>query len=112
MELWAGVAFVLGVVVYSVAGTLFFVNLARREGAPNAVRWANRTLVAAAVLHGAHIVMASFVTQVCPVASTPFGLSLAALVTCVAFLFVRRRPGLGAMGVVVAPLALLSLIHI
>ena len=110
METLAGVTFMMGVVAYSVAGTLFFVNLARREGAPSAVRWANRVLVLAAVLHASHIVLASFITQICPVASTPFGLSLAALVTCVAFLFVRRRPGLGAMGVVVAPLALMFLI--
>ncbi len=107
METLGTIAFLAGVVAYSVAATLFFVDLARRESTGTAAAWAQRTLSLGVGLHAAHIVLTSFLLQVCPVTSLPFALSLGALVVSAAFLVVRRRGALGALGVIVAPLSLM-----
>jgi ABC-type uncharacterized transport system permease subunit len=104
------IAFYLGVVAYSAAATLFFVDLARREGAPVAARWAPRTLGAGAVLHGVHVVTASLLSQVCPVNSIHFGLSLSALIAVVVYLGLRTRRGIHALGAFIAPAALTFLV--
>lgn len=110
MDQLANIAFTLGVIAYSVAATLFFLDLARREGLVLASRWAPRALAAGAACHAAHVVFASLFSRVCPVESTHFALSLAALVAAVVYLWLRARRGLGAMGVFVAPLALTFLV--
>lgn len=110
METLGTVAFLAGVVAYSVAATLYFVDLARTDGGGPAASWAARILALGAILHGVQIVVSSFVLHVCPVTSLPFALSLGALVLAVAFLFLRGRRGLGALGVIVAPLALMLLV--
>src|SRR5690606_7066211 len=110
MEQLADIAFALGVIAYSVAATLFFVDLARDEGFPPAARWAPRLLAGGAVFHTGHVVFASLFTWICPVESIHFALSLAALVAAVAYLWLRARRGLHAMGVFVAPMALTFLV--
>jgi ABC-type uncharacterized transport system permease subunit len=110
MEPLTGIAFLLGVVAYTASGTLFFADLARREGAALAVVWAPRALGIGVSCHSAHLVLASFVSNTCPVESLPFALSLSALMTSIAFLVVRKRAAIDAMGVVVAPLALMFLV--
>jgi ABC-type uncharacterized transport system permease subunit len=110
MPALTSIAFLLGVVAYTASGTLFFVDLARRDGAPAAMAWAPRALWAGTALHFLHLVAASVLTNVCPVASLPFALSLSALMTSLAFLLLRRRVGIHAMGVAVAPLALMFLV--
>lgn len=110
MQSLAFIAFLLGVVTYSVSGTLFFVDLARREGASVAAAWAPRVLVLGTVLHLLHLVTASQIAGVSPIESLPFALSLSALMTNVIYLLMRERAGIGAMGVVVAPLALMFLL--
>lgn len=104
------VAFILGVVAYSAAGTLYFVNLAKRKGARTALLWAPRIQLAASGLHLAHLLMASFVTHTCPVASLPFALSLSAVTMSLAHVLLGKRYGVQAMGVAVAPLALTFLV--
>lgn len=110
MDQLANIAFTLGVIAYSVAATLFFLDLLRREGLAPAQRWAPRVLGFGAVCHAGHVVFASLVTRVCPVESIHFAMSLGALVAAVAYLWLRARRGLGAMGVFVAPLALTFLV--
>ncbi|MEZ4219852.1 MAG: cytochrome c biogenesis protein CcsA [Polyangiaceae bacterium] len=106
----ATAAFMLGVVAYSVATTLFFLDLSRKDTIPLAKVWAPVALGIGALLHGTHVVTASLLTRVCPVESLHFALSLSALISVVAFLFMPRRTTMHAMGAVVAPLALTFLV--
>jgi ABC-type uncharacterized transport system permease subunit len=106
----ATIAFFLGVIAYSAASTLFFLDLARREGSNLAVRWAPRALGAGAVLHAAHVVTASLLSRICPVESLHFALSLMALIAAVTFLTLRRRFRLHAVGAFVSPVALTFLV--
>jgi ABC-type uncharacterized transport system permease subunit len=110
MELLVGVAFSLGVVAYSVAATLFFLDIARLEGPKGANAWAARALLAGTILHAVQLVGGSILLSICPVVSVPFALSLFALITCTAYLLLRNRPAVGATGVVVAPFALVFLV--
>lgn len=105
-ESLAALAFALGVVGYSVAATLFFVELARRDGLPWAARLALRVLAAAAGFQVLHILLASVVLHTCPVGSLRFGLSLSGLAVVSAFAIVHARRGVLAMGALVAPVAL------
>jgi ABC-type uncharacterized transport system permease subunit len=110
MDTTATAAFLAGIVTYTVASTLFFVDIARSEGSRVAALWAQRALSAGVVFHGAHVVLRSFVLHICPVTSLPFALSLGGLAVGATFLVLRRRRGLAALGVVVAPLALMLLV--
>jgi ABC-type uncharacterized transport system permease subunit len=110
MELLAHVAFLLGLVAYSVASTLFFLDLARREGSSVSAVWAPRVLGVAALVHAGHVVAASLFSRVCPVESIHFALSLAALLAVVVFLSLRVRRRLHAIGALVAPLGLTFMI--
>ncbi len=110
MEHLATVAFTLGVIAYSVAATLFFLELVRSEGLNLSKRWAARLLALGAAFHLTHLVAASLLTRVCPVESINFALSLAALIATTVFLFLRKRSSLHVMGAFVAPLALTFLV--
>ncbi len=102
----ASAALFIGLVAYSVAATLYFVDLARRESAPQAARWASRLLAVGALAHAVQICVASLVTHTCPVESLPFALSLSALITVLAYTALRRRWRVDALGVAVVPMAL------
>lgn len=95
------VVFYLGVVAYSVAATLFFVDLAR-PGASQALRWAPRALGAGAASHALHL--AGEIAG--PIGALPMALSSSALIMVLAYLAVRRRMRIDAVGLVVAPVAL------
>lgn len=110
MDALATAAFTLGVIAYSVASTLFFLELARREGAPLAKRWAPIVLGAGAVVHTLHVVAASASTHRLPLESLHFSLSLSALMAIVAYLVLRRSMRIHAIGAFVAPLALTFLV--
>ncbi|HEX9618765.1 MAG TPA: cytochrome c biogenesis protein CcsA [Polyangiaceae bacterium] len=110
MERLATVAFYLGLISYTIAGTLFFVDLARREGLAGARRWAPKILGVGAAMHATHVVAASLLSRICPVESLHFALSLASLVATVVFLALRRRRRLDAVGAFVAPLSVLFLV--
>ncbi|HEY3233560.1 MAG TPA: cytochrome c biogenesis protein CcsA [Polyangiaceae bacterium] len=104
------VAFYLGVIAYSAAATLFFMDLARREGSGIAQRFAPLVLGAGAGFHAVHVVSSSFLSHICPVESLHFALSLSALIAAVAYLALRRRFRIHAMGAFVAPAALTFLV--
>lgn len=110
MEQFATVAFYFGVIAYSVAATLYFLDLIRREGLSVGAHWGARLLSAGALFHLAHLLAASLWTRVCPVESINFALSLAALIATTVFLFLRKRSNLHVMGAFVAPLALTFLV--
>src|SRR3954470_8064159 len=109
MEALATIAFYLGVIAYSAASTLFFLDLARQT-TPARSAWGPRVLAAGAALYGVHVVVASLVLKRCPVESLHFGLSFSALVAVAAFLLLRRHANLDPMGVLVAPIALTFLV--
>jgi ABC-type uncharacterized transport system permease subunit len=106
----ATIAFYLGVVAYSTASTLFFLDLVRQAAPAPRGAWGPRVLVAGAVLHALHVVTASLLLNRCPVESLHFGLSFSALVAVAAFLILRRFANLDAIGVLVAPVALTFLV--
>ena len=110
MEQLASFAFYLGVIAYSAAATLFFLHLARRGSSNVATRAAPIALGAGAAVHALHVVAASLLSNVCPVESPHFMLSLTALVAVIVYLPLRSRFGLHAIGAVVAPIALTFLV--
>lgn len=109
MEALATVSFSLAVIAYSVASTQFFLELARQRGSSSGGLPA-RVLSLGALLHAVQIVTASLFTNICPVASMRFALSLAAWVAVVAFLFLRQGRKLDALGSFVGPLSLTFLV--
>lgn len=106
----AALAFFPGVIAYSAAATLFFMDLARRETLARGLLWGPRLLGIGAAFHALHIVTASLVTHTCPVESLNFSLSLAGLAANLVYLAIRGRANLHAMGAFVAPLALTFLV--
>jgi ABC-type uncharacterized transport system permease subunit len=104
-EQLASAALYFSLVAYSTAATLYFVDLARREYSPEGNLWASRVLLVGALLHAVQIGIASFATNTCPVESLPFALNLSALLTVFAYLLIRRRWRVDAMGIAVVPIA-------
>lgn len=104
------IAFYLGVIAYSAAATLFFLDLARREAGPQRARWAPRLLAIGGALHAVHVVTASLLSHVCPIDSLHFALSFSALIAVAAYLALRDRLRLSALGAFVTPVALTFLI--
>jgi len=109
MEILATVAFSLGVIAYSVATTLYFLELVRS-------RTEMRSSLSSSVLglgvgcHAVHLWVASQFTHTCPVESIQFALSAAALVAAISFLVLRRGREIDALGVFVGPLSLTFLL--
>lgn len=110
MQDLATIAFYLGVIAYSVAATLFFLELARKDGSSLAQAWAPRTLALGAAFHAMHVVAASLLSRICPVESLHFALSLSALIIVSVYLALRRRLGMQVVGSFVAPMALTFLV--
>ncbi len=110
MATLATIAFYLGVIAYSAASTLFFLDIARRDASVVRSIWAPRLLAVAAGLHALHVVAASLLSRLCPVESLHFGLSFSALCAVSVFLVLHRRTNLFAAGAIVAPTALTFLV--
>lgn len=110
MQTLAFIAFLLGIVSYTASATLFFADVARQSGASAIGGFGPKAFAVGTFAHATHLVLASFVTHTCPVESLPFALGLSALMTNIAYLLMRERAGITAMGVVVAPLALMFLL--
>ena len=98
MATLATIAFYLGVIAYSAASTLFFLDLARRDGFGMRSVWAPRVLGVAGALHATHVLTASVLSRLCPVESLHFGLSFSALMAVGAYLLVYRRASVYATG--------------
>jgi len=106
----ATIAFYLGVIAYTAAATLFFLDLARPDSGTARAQWAPWLLGVGGFLHGVHVITASLLSRVCPVESLHFALSFTALIAVGAFLALRARLRLSALGAFVAPTALTFLI--
>ncbi len=106
----ATVAFYLGVIAYSAAATLFFLDMARRDGSNSRAQWAPRLLALGGALHAVHVVTASLLSRVCPIDSLHFALSFTALIAVGAYLALRGRLRLFALGAFIAPIALTFLV--
>src|ERR1700760_1350271 len=106
----ATIAFYLGVIAYSVACTLFFLELARKDASTVRAQWAPRLLALAGTLHAVHVVTASMLSRVCPIDTLHFALSFTALIAVGAYLLLRERLRLYALGAFVSPIALTFLI--
>jgi ABC-type uncharacterized transport system permease subunit len=106
----ATIAFYFGVIAYSVAGTLFFLDLLRKDGEIARAEWAPRLLALGGVLHAVHVLTASLLSHVCPIDSLHFALSFSALIAVGAYLALRQRLRLSALGAFIAPIALTFLV--
>ncbi len=106
----ASIAFYLGVIVYSAATTVFFLELVRQGQAKPSSSFGPWLLALGASLHAAHVIFASLLTNICPVESLQSGLSMSALGAVVTYLLLRGRFRVHAMGAIVGPLALTFLI--
>jgi len=71
---------------------------------------APRLLAVAALGHFGYVMLASFVAHVCPIHSVHFTLSVASLFSTAAYLVLRRRFRIGALGLLVSPLGLAFLL--
>ena len=94
--------------VYFAASVLFVADLLGRAGP--AGKWAPRLVAVGVPLHAAHIVLWSVVLHVCPVEGIHFALSVAALLTCFAYVLARTRYRVDVVGAFVAPQALAFLL--
>ncbi|MCS6898414.1 MAG: cytochrome c biogenesis protein CcsA [Myxococcales bacterium] len=101
------VSFLVGALAYLAASVMFFVKILQREDGLRGGSW---LLGAGALAHLVYMTLASAVARVCPVESVNFALSVASLVATGAFLLMRLRWSLDALGVVVAPLGLVPLL--
>jgi ABC-type uncharacterized transport system permease subunit len=103
------IAFYVGVVAYSAAATLFFVEIARPERTPVTPRWAARALGVGVAMQAAGIAYEVLAGSVAAL-SLKFALTLCACCLAGAYLALRARMRIDAIGVVVAPLALALLV--
>lgn len=116
--------FFVAALLYGAASVLFFLDVARknlrsaetssrsstRVEAPDAHRIAPLLLGGAAVAHLAYVTFASLVARVCPVNSVHFSLSFAAILAISVYLVIRRRVRIDAIGVLLAPFGLATIL--
>lgn len=100
--------FYLTAAAYVAASVLFLRFLARGKGDVGLL--GPRLVGAGAVLHAAHILIASIVLRVCPVEGIHFPVSVASMVMCIMYVLVRKRLKVEVAGAFIAPLALTSLL--
>src|SRR5689334_22133051 len=94
--------FAVALGLYAAATAVFYLAIVRRESSTAARRSTGpRLLGGAAVGHGAHVTIASFIAHVCPIHSVHFILSVAALAAIGAYLAARRRFRIDAIGLLV-----------
>jgi len=109
MATLATIAFYLGVIAYSAASTLFFLDLVRRDdGAAARATWAPRLLGLAALFHAVQVAVG--LSRAAPTESLHVALSFSALCAAGVYLLVHRRANLFATGAIVAPVALTFLV--
>ena len=94
---------------YVVACVLFGLYLTSDRYVASA-RLAPRFVAVGAVLHASHIVVASEVWHVCPVAGIHFAMSVVSVLACAVYLAMRRRYRIDVVGAFVTPLALTFLL--
>ncbi len=113
----SAVTFGLALLFYGAASALFYLEIARLRGTgivdptnEKRAQLAPQLLALGALGHAGYIVLASLVAHVCPVHSVHFVLSIASLFSIAAYLTLRRRFRIQALGLLVAPLGLAFLL--
>lgn len=101
--------FAFTALAYLAASVVFAAKIAGRDVAPAVDRAGMWALVAGGLAHLAHVVLWSLVLRVCPVEGIYFPLSFGANLMVGVFFVLRRRYRLDALGSVVAPMALATL---
>jgi ABC-type uncharacterized transport system permease subunit len=104
----ADALFLATALTYLFASILFVANLMGSDN--KRTRFAPRVVAIGALLHAAHIVVSSYVWHVCPVEGIHFPMSVVSMLMVVAYVAMRRRYHIDAIGAFVAPLALTSLL--
>lgn len=102
--------FAFTVLAYLTASVVFAAKIAGRESSPRVERAGFLALALGGLAHLVHVVVWSLVLNVCPVEGIYFPLSLGANLMVGAFFLLRRRYRLDAVGSIVAPLALATLL--
>jgi ABC-type uncharacterized transport system permease subunit len=95
---------------YSAAAVAFLLHLAGRGDGKTFQRTGVWLLAAGATLHATHIVVSSLLLDLCPIKGIHYALSVVSVLACAAYLVMRSRFRIDAVGVIVAPLALTFLI--
>ncbi len=113
----SAMTFGLALLFYGAASVLFYLEIARLRGAgivdPTDEKRADlapRLLALGAIGHAGYVILASAVAHVCPIHSIHFVLSIASLFSIAAYLTLRRRFRIQALGLLVAPLGLAFLL--
>ena len=109
MLLLSDALFLATALTYVIASGIFLAYLAGSTNKQTS-RFGPWILALGVVLHATHIVVSSLVLHVCPVQGVHFALSVLSLCACVAYLAVRVRFRVDAVGAFVAPLALTFLV--
>ncbi|MGH7285924.1 MAG: cytochrome C assembly family protein [Polyangiaceae bacterium] len=104
------VLFAATALTYVIASGVYLAFLAGSTKGTSASKLGPWLLGVGVALHATHIVVSSLVLHVCPVEGVHFGLSVLSLCACAAFLGVRIRYRVDAVGAFVAPLALTFLV--
>jgi ABC-type uncharacterized transport system permease subunit len=100
-------AFAVATVAYAMSATLYYLEVAREAKSDQRIdRAATRLLALGALAHAGYVIMASYVTHVCPVHSVHFILSITSLLATATYLAARRRFKIHALGLLVAPVGL------
>jgi ABC-type uncharacterized transport system permease subunit len=107
MELLAQLLFGLTASAYVVATVIFLRYLV--SGVGDVAKLGPRLVALGALMHAAHICVASILTKQCPVNGIHFPMSVASMFMCVAFVALRKRYRVEVAGAFIAPLALTSL---
>jgi ABC-type uncharacterized transport system permease subunit len=109
-SLLSTLTFVVSCVLYVASSALFYLDIVRTGPKRAAIAQPRRSKIAPSLLGGAalghagYVALASFVAHVCPIHSVHFILSVAALFAIAAYLVVRGRFRIDALGVLVGPL--------
>lgn len=113
----SAMTFGIALLFYGAASALFYLEIARLRGSgivdprdEKRAELAPRLLALGAIGHAGYVVLASLVAHVCPVHSVHFVLSIASLFSIAAYLTLRRRFRIQALGLLVAPLGLAFLL--
>lgn len=112
--------FLVAALLYGAASVLFFLDVARKNLHPSADLTPTQRaevhprapllLGAAGATHLAYVTVASFVARVCPINSVHFSLSFSAILAVFAYFFARRRFRIGAVGILLAPFGLATIL--
>lgn len=103
-----GVSFAAAAALYALAGTAFFVHLAR--GQKPSAHWAMRALAAAMAAHAGYLISDFAISGRHPLESIQQTLAVLSLLIALAYLSTMRRHGMTAIGAFITPVTLLMLL--